>query len=75
MNWNLDIFQKLEKEWALLTAGPLEHCNAMTINWGSFGTLWKKPVATVYVKPVRHTHGYLREHGYFTVSFFRKSAP
>ena len=72
MNWNVDVFQKVKQEWALLTAGPIEHCNAMTVSWGSFGTLWNKPVVTVYVKPVRHTHSFLCDSEWFTLSFFGK---
>ncbi len=72
MNWNVDVFQKVKQEWALLTAGPREHCNAMTVSWGSFGTLWNKPVVTVYVKPVRYTHSFLCDSEWFTLSFFGK---
>ena len=72
MEWNVDIFRKLQQEWALLTAGSAENCNAMTVNWGSFGTLWSKPVVTVYAKPVRHTHSFLCENDWFTLSFFGK---
>ena len=66
----LDIFEAFHNGWALLTAGTPENCNAMTISWGSLGTLWAKPVATVYVKPIRFTHQFLEENDYFTISFF-----
>ena len=42
----------------------------MTISWGGLGTLWNRPVATVYVKPVRYTHSFLDTNDYFTVSFY-----
>lgn len=32
------------------------HANAMTIGWGSMGTLWSLPVSTVYVRTSRYTH-------------------
>ena len=67
---NPDIFKAFDKGWALVTAGTPEDFNTMTISWGSAGTLWGKPVATVYVKPCRHTHSYLERSAYFTVSFF-----
>ena len=63
-------FELFYKEWALVTAGTEQDCNTMTIGWGGLGTLWSKPVCTVYVKPCRHTHGYLEHNDYFTVSFF-----
>ena len=63
-------FNIFDKEWALVTAGNLDNYNTMTISWGGLGTLWNKPVATVYVKPIRHTHDFLDSNEYFTVSFF-----
>lgn len=70
MDFNADSFRIFDKEWALLTAGTPQHYNTMTISWGGLGTLWGKPVATVYVKPVRYTHGFMDESKYFTVSFY-----
>mgnify|MGYP005612714143 CR=1 FL=1 len=63
-------FNIFDKEWALVTAGNLDNYNTMTISWGGLGTLWNRPVATVYVKPIRHTHDFLDTNEYFTVSFF-----
>ena len=70
MNFNCDIFTKLDKEWAVLTAGTIEDHNGMTVSWGGMGTLWGKPVVTVYVRPNRHTFGYIESNEYFTLSFF-----
>ena len=72
MQFNTDIFNLFDKNWALLTAGTMEHYNAMTVSWGSLGTLWNKPTATVYVKPIRYTHGFMEQNEYFTLSFFPK---
>lgn len=58
------------KDWALVTAGNLKNFNTMTVSWGGFGTLWSKPVVTVYVKPIRYTYQYLENNDYFTVSFY-----
>ncbi len=63
-------FRVYDKEWALVTAGTADNYNTMTISWGGLGTIWNKPVATVYVKPIRYTHRFLDENEYFTVSFF-----
>ena len=57
-------------KWALLTAGTKDDFNTMTISWGGMGTLWSKPVVTVYVRESRYTHKYLDENEYFTVSFY-----
>ena len=63
-------FKAFDKEWALVTAGSMDNFNTMTISWGGLGTLWNKPVATVYVKPIRYTHSFLDSNEYFTVSFY-----
>lgn len=62
--------QIFNKDWALLTAGDKDNFNTMTIGWGGLGTLWSKPVVTVYVKPCRYTHEFAERSEYFTVSFF-----
>ena len=70
MNYKTDIFGTYDKEWALLTAGSMDNFNTMTISWGGMGTLWGKPVVTVYVKPIRYTYEFLEKNDYFTLSFF-----
>lgn len=67
---NVKVFEAFSNDWALLTAGNAAHFNTMTIGWGGFGTLWSKPVATVYVRPNRYTYEFMEENDYFTVSFF-----
>ena len=67
---NLDVFNTFHKDWALLTAGDLTDYNTMTVSWGGLGTLWNKRVATVYVRPCRHTYSYMEKSEYFTVSFY-----
>jgi flavin reductase (DIM6/NTAB) family NADH-FMN oxidoreductase RutF len=63
-------FHKIDKEWALLTAGSAGGFNAMTVSWGQLGTLWNRPAATVFVRPQRYTREFLeREEGY-SLSFF-----
>ena len=70
MNYQIDIFTQFDKRWALLCAGTKENHNTMTISWGGMGTLWRKPVVTVYVKPCRYTYGFMNDNEYFTVSFY-----
>ena len=66
----MKVFEAFAKDWALVTAGSMEHFNTMTIGWGAMGTLWGKSAVTVYVKPVRYTHEFLDANEYFTVCFF-----
>ena len=68
--FDVDAFKVFDKQWALVSAGTPEDYNTMTISWGGLGTLWSRPVATVYVKPIRYTYEYLEKNEYFTVSFF-----
>ncbi|MBR5367970.1 MAG: flavin reductase [Lachnospiraceae bacterium] len=70
MTFETDIFSQFDKKWALLTAGNKDSFNTMTISWGGLGTLWGKPVSTVYVRTSRLTHDFMDREDYYTVSFF-----
>ena len=70
MEFKTDIFKQFDKKWALLTAGTEDRFNTMTISWGGLGTIWNKPVATVYVRKSRYTHEFMENNEYFTVSFY-----
>jgi flavin reductase (DIM6/NTAB) family NADH-FMN oxidoreductase RutF len=61
-------FTILDQQWALLVAGS-EHPNPMTVSWGGLGTLWDRPVATVYVRPTRFTFSRLDAEPFFTLNF------
>ena len=69
-DFNSNPFELFHRGWALVTAGNAEKFNTMTVSWGSMGTLWNKPVVTVYVKPVRYTSEFLKAQDRFTVSFY-----
>ena len=69
-NFNLAPLYAIDKEWALLTAGTKDKFNTMTISWGGLGTIWNKPVVTVYVKPIRYTYEFMESNEYFTMSFY-----
>lgn len=69
-----DPFELFGKQWALVTAGNMEHFNTCTVAWGSLGVLWTRPGAgqtvTVYLHPARYTCDFFKECSTFTVSFF-----
>ena len=71
-DFNVAPFYLLDQEWALLTVGKKPNINTMTISWGGFGTLWHKPVVTIYVRPNRYTYELMEDHEYFTISFYDK---
>lgn len=68
-----NVFSLFDDRWTLITAGTGTHCNTMTASWGGLGVLWHKNVATIYVRPQRHTFSFLEENPYFTLSFFDES--
>ena len=70
MEFTTDILSVFDKKWALLTAGDKDKFNTMTVSWGGLGTIWGKPVATVYVRKSRYTHDFMEDNDYFTVSFY-----
>lgn len=63
-------FRLIGKDWTLITAGTPDSYNTMTASWGGLGILWNKPAATVYVRPTRHTYGFMEKNDEFTLSFF-----
>ena len=70
MEFTTDILSVFDKKWALLTAGDKDKFNTMTVSWGGLGTIWGKPVATVYVRKSRYTHDFMEDNDYYTVSFY-----
>jgi flavin reductase (DIM6/NTAB) family NADH-FMN oxidoreductase RutF len=70
-------FERIGKGWMLITAGNVENdksnWNTMTASWGSLGVLWRKNVAFCFVRPSRHTFGFMNNAGIYTLSFFDES--
>ncbi|MCI8848084.1 MAG: flavin reductase family protein [Oscillibacter sp.] len=62
-----EIFRLFQTQTPLLAAGTPGRCNVMTIGWGQLGTLWNKPVCTVYVRPERFTYQFMEENPFFSV--------
>jgi flavin reductase (DIM6/NTAB) family NADH-FMN oxidoreductase RutF len=60
------------KQWLLLTSGDFDtgHFNAMTVGWGSLGTMWSRPFAQVVVRPTRYTYGFMERYDTFTLCAF-----
>ncbi len=62
-------------DWVELVTGKEgDKINAMTISWGSIGSLWGhgtgKPVVTIYVRPQRFSKILLDKEDKFTLCFF-----
>lgn len=69
-NLSDNIINLIGKDWMLITAGNSLSFNTMTASWGSMGFLWGKPVVTIFVRPQRHTYGFIENNEVFTLSFF-----
>ena len=68
----LDSINIWDDDWFLLTAGDFatDKFNTMTIGWGSFGYMWKKPYASVVVRPGRYTYQFMEKYSTFTITHF-----
>ena len=66
-------FDKISRQWMLVTAGNEDTSNTMTASWGGVGIMWGKPVATVYIRPQRYTKEFIDKDEYFTILFFPKN--
>ena len=65
-----NVFKLIGKDWMLVTSGTPDNYNMMTASWGAAGVLWRKPIAITFVRPQRHTFGFLEKQPFFTLSFF-----
>lgn len=70
---NLNPYDKIGKEWMLLTAGGESRgFNTMTCSWGHLGCLWNLPTSVVYVRPQRYTKEFIDREERYTLCFFPK---
>lgn len=67
------IFDRIGKDWMLITADNGDTVNTMTASWGCCGILWNRPIAVCFVRPQRFTYTVLERTDYFTLSFFDDS--
>lgn len=66
-----NLFDKISKQWMLISAGNEEKSNTMTASWGGFGILWFSKVATVYIRHSRYTLGLVEDLPYYTLTFLK----
>lgn len=78
MAWNeIDIrevkeslIQLISNDWALVTAGDKAAHNTMTVSWGGAGELWGKDVTFIFIRPQRHTLGFIENSSHYSLCFF-----
>ena len=66
-------FDKIGKQWMLITASDGEKVNAMTASWGGLGVIWGKKVAYIFVRESRYTKEFIDKEGKFSLCFFEES--
>lgn len=62
-------FNKIGKEWALITAGDKEKVNTMTVSWGGMGVMWGKNVFFLFIRDSRYTKEFIDNNSFLSVSF------
>jgi flavin reductase (DIM6/NTAB) family NADH-FMN oxidoreductase RutF len=65
-----NVFKLIGADWMLITAGNDKQCNPMTASWGGLGVLWNRNVCFCFIRPTRHTYGFMEKGDTFTLSFF-----
>ena len=68
-----NVFRIIHEDCMLITAGTLESFNMMTASWGGLGVLWEKKVALCFIRPGRHTFGFVEKSSIFTLSFYAEA--
>lgn len=63
------VFDKIDKEWMLISAADGSVANTMTASWGSCGILWNKPIATCFIRPQRFTCPIVEKATHLTLAF------
>jgi flavin reductase (DIM6/NTAB) family NADH-FMN oxidoreductase RutF len=68
--WQFDLVMKaMSDRGVLLAAYDADgKPNAMTIGWGSIGSIWGMPIWTVLVRPSRHTYDCIQHSRCFSVN-------
>ncbi|MDO4166177.1 MAG: flavin reductase family protein [Eubacteriales bacterium] len=62
-------FEKIGKDWMLVTAGDEKKANTMTASWGGMGVMWGKDVVFVVIRQTRYTKEFIDAKGAFSLSF------
>lgn len=68
--FDVNPFQKIGKDWMLITAKKEDKVNSMTASWGGLGVMWGKNVAYIVVRDSRYTKELIDNSDTFSLSFF-----
>lgn len=65
-----NLVSMIHNDWAVVTTYDDNKINGMTVNWMQVGYLWRRPVATIYIRPQRHTFKTIQNSNRFSIAFF-----
>lgn len=71
LNTYLDVFST-EEDPAIIIANDGKRTNGMTIGWASYGILWNKYSATIYINKKRYSKEIFDEADYFSICYMKK---
>lgn len=66
----VDAVNDIQSKWMLVTSEKDGKANTLTASWGGLGSLWRKKVAFIFIRPSRYTYGFIEGSGRFTLTFF-----
>ena len=69
-DFKINPFEKIGKEWMLVTSENSEKVNTMTASWGGLAVLWNKNIAFIVLRPQRYTKEFIDSSNEFSLSFF-----
>lgn len=67
---DFNAFNKIGKDWTLITAGDKEKVNTMTASWGGVGVMWGKNVVFIFIRDTRYTKEFIDRGDQFSLTFF-----
>lgn len=62
-------WEKISKDWFLITSGDESGFNTMTASWGFMGEMWGRNIIEAVVRHNRYTFEFLEKNDLFTVCF------
>ena len=66
----VDAIDDIQNKWMLVTAEKEGKANTLTASWGGLGSLWRRKVAFIFIRPSRYTNEFIEGSGRFTLTFF-----
>jgi len=70
LSFSNSLLDNIKNNWILISSGKLEYYNMMTASWVTFGILWNRPIAQIFIRPSRYTLNFLEKNDFFSISFF-----